>query len=342
MPPLTFAEIVFPGFDPVALHLGPLQVRWYGLGYLAGFIIAGWVLDRLCRDGFLPFAKSAVSDLIGWLVVGVVVGGRLGYALFYEPRMLLHPLEILWIWTGGLSFHGGLAGVVVASALFARKHRIPWRRLVDGLSLAAPFGIFLVRCANFVNAELYGRVAPAWLPWAMRFPTDPAAARLSPELAAGGAFRWHDAYTNLRMSGVWEQIAAQVPLRHPSQLYEALLEGALLAALLWHLYHYHVRPHLRVANGGAPGARSAAAARLGRPGALAGLFLLGYAAARFAVEFTRQPDIQFSGPGDPLGTVLGPLSMGQLLSLGVAVFGAAMMWWSPRGARDGGGAKPRL
>jgi phosphatidylglycerol:prolipoprotein diacylglycerol transferase len=319
MPPLLFAELTFPGWNPVAVHLGPLAVRWYGLGYLAGFLIAGWLLDRLGRDKFLPFDKAAVSDLIGYLVLGVILGGRLGYALFYEPRMLVHPLELVKLWTGGLSFHGGLLGVVLASALFARRRGVPWRRLADGLSMVAPFGIFLVRCANFVNGELYGRLAPAWVPWAMRFPTDPAASRATAEHAAGGAVAWHDPYKSHRVTGMWEQIAAQVPLRHPSQLYEALLEGAVLAALLWHLYHHHVRPKI-----GASPARG-----LARPGVLAGVFLFGYAAARFLVEFTRQPDAQFAGPGNPLGTVLGPLSMGQLLSLAVVAGGALIIWWRP-------------
>jgi phosphatidylglycerol---prolipoprotein diacylglyceryl transferase len=320
MPPLAFAELTFPGWDPVALHLGPLALRWYGLGYLAGFLVAGRLLDRLCADKFLPFTKAAVSDLIGYLVLGVILGGRLGYALFYEPAMLTHPLELVKLWTGGLSFHGGLLGVIAASALFARRRRVPWRRVADGLAMVAPFGIFLVRCANFVNGELYGRLAPAWVPWAMRFPTDPAAAHASPALAAGGAFGWHDAYANLRASGAWETIAAQVPLRHPSQLYEALLEGAVLAALLWYLYASRVRPAIA----------DAPARGLARPGVLAGVFLFGYAAARFLVEFTRQPDAQFAGPGNPLGTVLGPLSMGQLLSLAVVAGGAALIWWRPR------------
>ncbi len=327
MPPLVFAEIPFPGWNPVALHLGPLQVRWYGLGYLVGFLIAGWLLDRLCRDGYLPLTKTAVSDLIGWMVVGVVAGGRLGYALFYDHAMFTHPLELLKLWTGGLSFHGGLAGVVLASVLFAHRHRVRWRRLADALALATPLGIFLVRCANFVNGELYGRVAPAWLPWGMRFPTDPAAAHASPALAAAGAFGWHGVYAELRASGEWAGIAAQVPLRHPSQLYEALLEGAVMAALLWTLYRLRVRPRL------ADPAR--AATGLARPGALAGVFLLGYATARILVEFTRQPDAQFTGPGNPLGTVLGPLSMGQVLSLLVAAGGVLLLAWRPRAAPRG-------
>lgn len=307
--PLLFAEIAFPGWDPVALHLGPLQIRWYGLGYLAGFLIAGLVLDKLGRDGFVALGKSAVSDLIGWLVIGVLAGGRLGYAVFYDRHLLVNPLELVRIWEGGLSFHGGLAGVVIASGLFARRRGIPWLRLADALSLAIPFGIFLVRCANFVNAELYGRIAPAWLPWAMRFPSDPVARVLAPDLAHAGSLRWHEAYASLRASGRWAEIAPHVPLRHPSQLYEALLEGAVIGAILWTLY-----------------ARRSAVAM--RNGGIAATFLLGYAVARFAVEFARQPDPQ-------LGLVLGPLSMGQLLSAGVALGAAAILWWPRRHTEDG-------
>jgi phosphatidylglycerol:prolipoprotein diacylglycerol transferase len=297
------AELAFPGWDPVALHLGPLAIRWYGLGYLAGFLLAGLALDKLGRDGFIALSKASVSDLIGWLVLGVLVGGRLGYAVFYDQRLLIHPLELARIWEGGLSFHGGLAGVVVASGLFARRRGLPWRRLADALALAVPAGIALVRCANFVNAELYGRVAPAWLPWAVRFPTDPVARILSPELARAGSLRWHDGYAALRASGRWAEIAPQLPLRHPAQLYEALLEGLLLGALLWLLYARRGRV-------------------TARPGALAATFLAGYAAARFLVEFTRQPDPQ-------LGLVVGPLSMGQVLSTAVAA-GAAALLFRPR------------
>jgi phosphatidylglycerol:prolipoprotein diacylglycerol transferase len=296
-----FAELTFPGWDPVALHLGPLQIRWYGLGYLAGFLVAGFVLDKLARDGYVALSKNAVSDLIGWLVIGVLAGGRLGYALFYEQHLLVRPLELLKIWEGGLSFHGGLLGVVLASGWFARKRGIPWRRLCDAQALAAPFGIFLVRCANFANAELYGRVAPASLPWAIRFPTDPIARALAPDLATGGSLRWHDAYARLRAAGQWDAIAPHVPLRHPSQLYEALLEGVVVGALLWTLY----------------ARRSTVAVR---HGGIAATFLLGYALARFLVEFTRQPDAQ-------LGFVLGPFSMGQVLSLGVAAGAAVIVWW---------------
>ena len=304
---MVLAEIVFPGWNPVAIHLGPLAIRWYGLAYLAGFLIAGALLDRMVRDKFLPLTPSAVSDLIGWLVGGVLLGGRLGYAVFYDPAMFLRPLDLLKVWEGGLSFHGGLTGVVVASVLFARRHKIAWRRLADGLVLAAPAGIFLVRIANFVNGELFGRIAPAGLPWGMRFPTDPVAQATLPELARAGSMNWHDAYAALRASGAWAALSPQVPLRHPSQLYEAALEGLTIGVILWWVY---VRSRATL-----------------RPGTLAALFLLLYAAARFLIEFTRQPDAQFVTPDHPLGTVLGPFSMGQLLSLLVAAFGVALLAW---------------
>jgi phosphatidylglycerol:prolipoprotein diacylglycerol transferase len=304
---VVFAEIVFPGWDPVAFHLGPLAIRWYGLAYLAGFLIAGWLLDRMVRDRFLPLTTAAVSDLVGWLVVGVLIGGRLGYALFYDPGMFLRPLELLKVWEGGLSFHGGLTGVVVASVLFARRRKVSWRRLADGLALAAPAGILLVRIANFVNGELFGRLAPAGLPWAMRFPTDPRAQALVPDLARGGGMNWHAGFAALRASGEWAALAAQIPLRHPSQLYEATLEGLVIGVVLWWVY-----------------ARRRATLR---PGTLAAMFLMLYAAARFLIEFTRQPDVQFISATHPLGTVLGPFSMGQLLSVLVGVCGVVLLRW---------------
>jgi phosphatidylglycerol:prolipoprotein diacylglycerol transferase len=319
---VLFAEIVFPGWSPVAIHIGPLAIRWYGIGYLVGFIIAGALLDRMVRDGFLPLTKAAVSDLVGWLVAGVLIGGRLGYALFYDPGMLLRPLELVKLWEGGLSFHGGLAGVLVASALFARRRGVPWRRLADGLALAAPAGIFLVRCANFLNGELYGRVAPASLPWAMRFPTDPVAQALSPALKSAGPMHWHDAYAALRANGAWAAIASQVPLRHPSQLYEAVLEGLVIGVTLWVVY---LRRRDTLA-----------------PGKLAGAFVLLYAVARFFIEFTRQPDSQFVTAAHPLGTVLGPFSMGQLLSAALAALGVAVLVWPRRGADAARSSSPPL
>ncbi len=306
-----FAELVFPGWNPIALQLGPVAIRWYGLAYLAGFLVAGAMLDKLVRDTFLPLTTAAVSDLIGWLVLGVLLGGRLGYAVFYDPGMLVQPLELVKVWQGGLSFHGGLAGVLAASVWFARRRGVSWRRLADALALAAPAGIFLVRCANFVNGELFGRVAPAWLPWAMRFPTDPAAEALLPALGRAGPMNWHAAYLAARASGAWASIAPQVPLRHPSQLYEAALEGLVTGLVLWAVY---LRRRATL-----------------RPGTVAALFLFLYAAARVLIEFTRQPDPQFVTAAHPLGTVLGPFSMGQVLSVFLAIGGVVMLRWRPRG-----------
>ncbi len=305
-----FAEITFPGWNPVALHLGPLAIRWYGLAYLAGFLIAGWLLDRMVKDGYLPFSTAAVSDLIGYLVLGVLLGGRLGYAVFYDPSMLIHPLALVAVWDGGLSFHGGLTGVLIASVWFARRRQVSWRRVTDGLALAAPAGIFLVRIANFVNGELFGRVAPAWLPWAMRFPTDPKAEALLPALDSAGPMHWHAAYLAARASGAWARIAPQVPLRHPSQLYEALCEGLVTGLVLWWVYR---RRHATL-----------------RSGTLAALFLFLYSAARFLIEFTRQPDPQFVTPAHPLGTVLGPFDMGQVLTVFLVLGGVVMLKWPAR------------
>lgn len=296
-----FAELAFPGWDPVAFRLGPIAVRWYGLAYLAAFLLAGWILDRLGRDGFVALTKAAVSDLIGYLVLGVMVGGRLGYALVYEQALLSHPVQLVQVWKGGLSFHGGLLGVIIASGIFARRRGMTWRRLADALALAVPSGIFLVRCTNFINGELYGRLSSPSLPWGVRFPTDPLARALAPELAAGGSLNWYPGFDSLRASGRWAQVVQGIPLRHPSQLYEALLEGLLMALVLWLVY------------------RKGGAAL--KEGAIAALFLALYAVARFAVEFTRQPDAQ-------LGLVLGPLSMGQLLS-GLVLLGAAAIYWWP-------------
>lgn len=296
--PFVLAEIFFPRVDPVAVDLpGPVDVRWYGLMYLVGFACAYVVLRRLARTGHLRLPPEAVGDLLGVLALGVFVGGRLGYVVLYDLADTLRtPWRILVVWEGGLSFHGGLLGVAVAAAWFARRRRIPLLHLGDALALAVPFGIFAVRLANFVNGELYGRLADRDVPWAVRFPTDPVAL---PLLGAEGlSLREREARIQAAYeSGLWDAVRSQVPLRHPSQLYEAFAEGLLLGALLWGVFRWIEGRSRRAA-----------------AGLYAGLFLVVYAAARFAVEFFRQPDAQFRGPGDPLGTVLGPLTMGQTLS----------------------------
>ncbi|MDF1551602.1 MAG: prolipoprotein diacylglyceryl transferase [Deferrisomatales bacterium] len=251
--------IPYPTIDPVALHLGPLAVRWYGIAYLLGFLSAYAILRHAVSRGRLALPREGVGDLLTTLVVGVILGGRLGYVLFYNlPYFLQHPLHAFAVWEGGMSFHGGLAGVAVAAWLFSRRKRLPLRELGDALALATPPGLFFGRIANFINGELYGR--PADVPWAMVFPD-----------------------------------AGALP-RHPSQLYEAVLEGLLLWVVVW------------------------GAGRLWRDrrGVPTGAFVCGYGLIRFLVEFTRQPDPQ-------LGLILGPFSMGQVLSAAMVLVGATLL-----------------
>ncbi len=254
--------IPFPAIDPVAVELGPLAIRWYALAYLVG-LIAGWRLARrLAALPPRPMRPERVDDLLAWMVLGVVAGGRLGYVLFYKPGYYLqNPGEALFLWQGGMSFHGGMAGVALAVFLFARRHDLPFLRVGDIVAAVTPLGLFLGRLANFVNGELYGRASD--VSWAMVFPSDPA----------------------------------QVP-RHPSQLYEAALEGLALGAVMLALaFSERVRA---------------------RPGLLAGVFMLGYGLARSFVEFFREPDAH-------LGFILGPVTMGQLLSLPLIVAGLFLL-----------------
>lgn len=318
---LALLEIPYPHIDPVALDLpGPLDIRWYGLGYLVGFTLGYLVLRALARRGFLRVDPDAVGDLIFGLVLGVIVGGRIGYVLFYQlAEYRSNPLDALRIWQGGLSFHGGLIGVLLACIWFARKHKVTWRNVGDSIAFGAGIGIFAVRIANFINGELYGRIASPRVPWAMRFPTDPEAQRLlgagrvhgmrARELLVDQAYR----------DGTWARIAPQVPLRHPSQLYEALGEGLLTLAVVWTVYLWSQRRGRRLGDG-----------------AYGGIFLVTYGAVRTFLELFRQPDEQFRNPGDPLGTVLGPLTMGQVLSLSMVVLGIVFLVTARRPA----GAEP--
>ena len=172
-------EWTYPMINPVVLDLpGPFAVRWYGLMYLVGFGIGFYLLHRLARQGRLMLPPDRVGEVIGYAALGVLVGGRLGYLLFYNPGALLRPMEIIAIWEGGLSFHGGLIGIVLLLVWYGRRNGVPFLALGDMIVLAAPPGIAAVRLANFVNGELYGRVAGEGVPWAMRFPTDPVARRL--------------------------------------------------------------------------------------------------------------------------------------------------------------------
>lgn len=244
--------MLFPEIDPVALQIGPFAIRWYALAYIAG-IVLGWLYVRfLHRRRAVPgLSEKKLEDLITWAVIGIIAGGRLGYVLFYNPAYYLeHPLEALKIWEGGMSFHGGLAGVLIAFALFARRARVAYLPLMDVIAAATPIGLFFGRIANFINGELFGRVTDS--PLGMVFPH-------------GGP-----------------------QPRHPSQLYEAALEGLLLFALLFALVRFtRIRDY---------------------PGALGGVFLSGYALSRGTVEFFREPDAQ-------LGFLAGGLTMGQILCL---------------------------
>ena len=306
------AEIRYPAVDPVFLDLwGPIDLRYYGLMYVVGFMVGQYILVRLARAGFLPMSPKKVSELIFALVLGVMLGGRIGYSLFYQPEMWTRPLELFQVWKGGLSFHGGMLGVVIAFVWFGRKHGVPAWRLCDATALAATPGIFAVRIANFINGELYGRIIRPgdWHPpWAMRFPTDPQAERAlgllglpkrEQELKILAAFE----------DGTWVQVAAQVPLRHPSQLYEALGEGLILGFVLWLVW------------------RNTRTQPLGT-GCYGGIFLLGYGLIRFVIEFFRQPDAHFQpDPSNPeqLGTVLWIFSMGQVLCMLMIAAGLSLL-----------------
>ncbi|MCU0802262.1 MAG: prolipoprotein diacylglyceryl transferase [Rhodobacteraceae bacterium] len=278
--------IPFPNISPnlVAFEVFgfTIALRWYALAYIAGLLIGWWIIRRsLARlalwQGQPPATAEQIERFFTWTIVGVILGGRIGFVLFYRlDHYLANPAEILRVWEGGMSFHGGFLGVVVAGLLFCRQERIPVLAMGDLLAMAAPPGLFLGRLANFVNAELWGRQTD--LPWGVAFPGE-AAQNCGPLI--------------------------DICARHPSQLYEAALEGLLLgAALLWLGWR-----------GG----------WLRWPGRLMGLFLAGYGAARFVVEFVRQPDPQFISEGNPLGLALQSggygLTMGQLLSLPMIILG---------------------
>jgi len=270
---MQVALLAFPVFDPVAISIGPFAIRWYALAYIGG-IIFGWIYARrLIRNerlwgGPAPLTLPQWDDFILWVTLGIILGGRLGYVLFYNfDYFMRNPLDIFEVWKGGMSFHGGFLGCVLAVVLFARKHGIPFLSLGDLTCAVGPVGLFLGRIANFINGELWGRPAdPATVPWAMVFPD-------------GGP----------------------VP-RHPSQLYEAVLEGIVLFTLLM----LFIR-----------------AGALKRPGFIVGAFATFYGLARIAGEAFREPDPQ-------LGFLWGGLTMGMLLSVPMIIAGVALMitaWW---------------
>lgn len=259
-------SLPFPAIDPVLVHLGPVAIRWYGMAYAAGLLIGWWYLRRLVQR--TPAAGTAldVDDFLFWALCGVVLGGRVGYVLFYNlPHYMAKPWEALAIWQGGMSFHGGLLGVVAATIWFARRRGLPLLTFGDRIACVAPIGLFFGRLANFINGELFGRAAD--VPWAIVFPR-------------GGPMA-----------------------RHPSQIYEALLEGAFLFLILW--------------------VASRSQAVRSRAGTLMGLFLAGYGLARSFVELFRQPDVQIGF--EILGT-----TRGQWLSAPMVLAGLYFIWRARR------------
>ena len=290
------AVLPFPEISPeifsISLFGFDFALRWYALAYIAGIVI-GWrlVVSALRRPALWPeetppATDRQIEDLLTWVIIGVILGGRLGYVFFYQrDYYLAHPGEILAVWQGGMAFHGGLLGVITAAFLYAWKHALPRLSLADAIAIGVPPGLLLGRLANFINGELWGR--PTDLPWGVAFPgTD---AQNCPDVVG--------------LCG-----------RHPSQLYEAGLEGLLLGAvLLWLVW------------------RSGA---LRRPGLIAGVFFAGYGLSRFLVEFVRQPDAHFVAPGNPLGLAwhVGGwgLTMGQILSAPMILAG---LWLILRAGR---------
>lgn len=264
---LTLAALTYPQFDPIALEIGPLAIRWYALAYVVG-LVAAWMYCRtLTAYSPAKISKQDFDDFLLWATLGVVLGGRLGYVLFYNlPYYLANPIEALYVWEGGMAFHGGFLGVILALLFFSRVRSIPLLALSDIVAAAAPIGLFLGRIANFINGELYGRITD--VPWGMIFP------HAGPEP------------------------------RHPSQLYQAGMEGLLLFILLL------------------------VAALMGaqrRPGLLSGLFLIGYGLARIIGEFYRQPDAH-------IGFLLGGTTMGQWLSLPMILAGLGLVAFAHRRA----------
>ncbi|MCW3837156.1 prolipoprotein diacylglyceryl transferase [Sphingomonas canadensis] len=240
------------GLSKVALDLGVFEVKWYSLAYIAGILIGWWYLLRMLRQPGAPMSRTHADDLVFYATLGIILGGRLGYAIFYDPAMLIQPLRLIALWDGGMSFHGGVIGTTLGILFLARRNGLSWLRVHDYVACCAPIGLFLGRLANFVNGELWGK--PADLPWAIVFPN------------GGGV------------------------ARHPSQLYEAGLEGIVLFAILWWLFW---KTDARY-----------------KPGRLVGVFLLGYGAFRFIVEYFREPDAQFTGT-----FLASTIHMGQLLCL---------------------------
>ncbi|HEX9932082.1 MAG TPA: prolipoprotein diacylglyceryl transferase [Allosphingosinicella sp.] len=261
------------GVGPVALDLGFFQLRWYSLAYLAGIALGWWYLLKLLAQPGAPMARRHADDLVFYATLGIILGGRLGYVFFYRPMdYLRNPIEIPQLWDGGMSFHGGVIGVSLAIVWLARRNGLQWLRVHDYVACCVPFGLFFGRLANFVNGELWGRVTD--VPWAIRFDE------------RVGVDRW--------IVG---------PPRHPSQLYEAVLEGLVLFAVLWFMF-WKTRARYQ-------------------PGRLVGAFLLVYGLSRFLVELVRQPD-------EGLENLSWGLSMGQTLTVPMILGGLYLILTAAR------------
>jgi phosphatidylglycerol:prolipoprotein diacylglycerol transferase len=255
--------------SPVALDIGFFQLRWYSLAYLAGIFVGYWYLLKLIKQPGSPLARRHADDMVFYAALGIILGGRLGYVLFYNLGYYLqNPVDILKLWDGGMSFHGGVIGTTLGILYLARKEKLPWLRIHDYVACCVPFGLFFGRLANFVNHELWG--APTNVPWAIRFP----------EVIAG--------------------LTALGPPRHPTQIYEALLEGVILFIILWWMFW---RTQARY-----------------EPGKLVGAFIFFYGLFRFAIEFVREPDQQLIQFAQATG-----LHMGQWLSLPMILGGLYLM-----------------
>lgn len=285
-------------------NIGP---RWYGMAYVSAFVCGYLLLVRLARRGYLDLRVTQVGDFITWAALfGVMIGGRLGYVLFYRPQMLRDPLSILRVWEGGMASHGGMLGLVLFTLYFARRHKVIWTNIGDNLVVAAPIGLFFGRCANFINGELYGRAAN--VPWAMQFPKELLEPANAEEADRAVAACQQISSTLNSPEAVIEGLRHQPAIgpilrslltpRHPSQIYEAFFEGLVLFAIMW-----FVRTRLRTPNG-----------------VLTGLFFIFYAIFRIVVEFFREPD----------APLVGMFTRGQffsffLIALGVAFIIAARM-----------------
>ncbi len=286
MIPLDISALTFPHIDPVLVQIGPFAIRWYALAYIAGLVIGWRYIVALVRRRELwdangpPTPHDPATDaddidgLLTWVTLGVILGGRLGYVLFYKPVFYLYnPGAILQVWEGGMSFHGGMLGVIIAIYLFARQRGLPLLSLSDCIGAAVPIGLFLGRLANFINGELYGRATD--VAWAMKFP------------------HWN--------GSEWAFTGDEVT-RHPSQLYEAFLEGVVLFVLIRFMTHH--------------------TSALSRPGTVAGVFLTGYGLSRILVEFFRQPDAHL-GYLIPIGHV--GITQGMILSLPMIALGLSLV-----------------